>query len=124
MFILTYSHNYSHSFTHTHTHTPLQAALKAAKQELDQLKSALRERNKELQKFEQERRSHEKEKVNASLKIKELEHKIAKFHKDSKDAAQKVRISSTVVVSCPWTHISCIGMHEMVLQMKLMYMYM
>ena len=68
-----------------------QAALSSAKQELDELKSVLRERNKELQKFEQERRSHEKEKVDASLKIKELEHKIAKFHKDSRDAAQRVR---------------------------------
>ena len=29
--------------------------------------------------------------MDASLKVKELEHKIAKFHKDSKDAAQKVR---------------------------------
>ena len=80
--------------THTHTITPhIQTALQAAKQELDHLKLALRERNKELQKFEQERRSHEKEKVDASLKIKELEHKIAKFHKDSKDAAQKVSSS-------------------------------
>ena len=59
---------------------------------MDKLKSALRERNKELQKFEQERRNHEKEKVDASLKIKELEHKIAKFHKDSRDAAQRVNI--------------------------------
>ena len=86
----------------THHHTS-QAALNAAKHELDQLKSALRERNKELQKFEQERRSHEKEKADASLKIKELEHKIAKFHKDSKDAAQKVR--KVVVVSRPCTHL-------------------
>ena len=81
-------------YMHTHLlSSTSQAALKAAKQELDQLKSALRERNKELQKFEQERRSHEKKKVDASLKIKELEHKIAKFHKDSKDAAQKVWVA-------------------------------
>ena len=87
-YVLSKLHNVIYTQT-THCYI-LQAALKAAKQELDQLKSALRERNKELQKFEQERRSHEKEKVDASLKIKELEHKIAKFHKDSKDAAQKV----------------------------------
>lgn len=87
------AHAYMYMYIHTTDHHTVQAALKAAKQELDQLKSALRERNKELQKFEQERRSHEKEKVDASLKIKELEHKIAKFHKDSKDAAHKVRES-------------------------------
>lgn len=103
--------------TYATDHHTFQAALKAAKHELDQLKSALRERNKELQKFEQERRSHEKEKVDASLKIKELEHKIAKFHKDSKDAAQKVRESDVAVVSCPCMQLQDIngvklGNHE------------
>lgn len=62
------------------------------KQELEEQKTALRERNKELQKYEQQRRSHEKEKVDSSLKVKELEHKIAKFHKDSRDAAHRVRL--------------------------------
>ena len=51
---------------HTHTHT------------------------QELQKCEQEKRAHDKEKIECSLKVKELEHKIAKFHKDSRDAAQRV----------------------------------
>ena len=101
----------------------LQEQLQAAKQELEKLKSALRERNKvhvdtcyvvqtlnhcththtythththtrthtqELQKCEQEKRAHDKEKIECSLKVKELEHKIAKFHKDSRDAAQRV----------------------------------
>lgn len=89
---------------HTHTHmllhsfmtnllfnlTFFQASLDSVKQELEEQKAALRERNKELQKYEQQKRAHEKEKVDCSLKMKELEHKIAKFHKDSRDAAQRV----------------------------------
>ena len=44
-----------------------------------------------MQKHEAERRKHEKEKAECHLKTKELEHKIAKFHKDGREAAQRVR---------------------------------
>ena len=58
--------------------------------ELDALKAALREQNKELQKREAERKALEKEKVEGALRVKEVEHKIAKFHKDSREATQRV----------------------------------
>ena len=44
----------------------------------------------ELQRCESERRGREKERTECSLRIKELEHKIAKFIKDSREATQKV----------------------------------
>ena len=69
---------------------PIQSVLQSAKKELDEQKSALRERNKEIQKYEQERRKQEKEKVECGLKMKELEHKIGKFNKDSREAGQRV----------------------------------
>lgn len=69
---------------------PSQVELQAAKKALDEAKAVLRERNKELQKFEQEKKKHEKAKVDWALEIKELEHSISKFHKESRDAAQKV----------------------------------
>lgn len=70
----------------------LQAELQAAKQALDKQKAIVREKNKELQKCEQERKRKEKEKVECSLQIKEVDHNITRFHKDSRDAAQKVRV--------------------------------
>ncbi len=75
--------------------TDSQSSLEAGKKELDEQKVALRERNKELSRCEQERKEREKEKVSCALKIKELEHKITKFHKDSRDAAQRVRAPIT-----------------------------
>ncbi len=74
--------------------TDSQSSLEAGKKELDEQKVALRERNKELSRCEQERKEREKEKVSCALKIKELEHKITKFHKDSRDAAQRVMAKS------------------------------
>ena len=68
--------------------------LQAAKQALEKHKAILREKNKELQKCEQEKKRKEKEKVECSLKIKEVEHNITRFHKDSRDAAQKVLLGS------------------------------
>lgn len=64
--------------------------LQAAKQGLDEEKTVLRERSKELQKYEHERKRREKEKTECALKVKECEHNIAKFHKDSQDAAKRV----------------------------------
>lgn len=75
---------------HTETSQSAKEALKAAKVELDALKAALREQNKELQKREAERKALEKEKVEGALRVKEVEHKIAKFHKDSREATQRV----------------------------------
>ncbi len=91
-------------------------AVRAAKEELEKEKAALRERNKvtlppslpypfsetnhtyilslqELQKFEANRRAREKERAECSLRLKEQEHRITKFTKDSRDAAHKVRPS-------------------------------
>jgi len=64
--------------------------LEAAKKALDKQKAILQEKNKELQKCEQERKKHEKEKVEHALKIKDLQHYIEKFHKDSRDAGHMV----------------------------------
>lgn len=50
----------------------------------------MKERNKELQRYEAERREHEKEKAEHLLATKELEHKVAKFHKDSREASAMV----------------------------------
>ena len=47
-------------------------------------------RPQELQRCDSERRGKEKERTECSLQIKELEHKIAKFLKDSRDATNKV----------------------------------
>ncbi len=69
----------------------LQTELQVAKKALDEQKAVLREKNKELQKCEQERKKREKEKVECSLRIKELEHNISKLNKDSRDAAHRVR---------------------------------
>lgn len=73
----------------------VQSVLQSAKHELDKQRSALRERNKEIQKYEQERHKREKEKVECGLKMKELEHKISKFNKDSRDAGQRVSVTLT-----------------------------
>ena len=64
--------------------------LEEATKVLEEEKAVLRERNKELQKYEHERKKREKEKTECGLKLKELEHSIAKFHKDSQDAARRV----------------------------------
>ena len=44
----------------------------------------------EHQKYVSDRRNLEKEKAECMLRMKELEHKIAKFNKDTREAAQKV----------------------------------
>ncbi len=74
-----------------------QTELQDAKKSLDEQKSVLRERNKELQKFEQKRKSLEREKSGCLIKIKEIEHSISKLHKDSRDATQRVRSESVTL---------------------------
>jgi len=40
--------------------------------------------------------------VECSLKVKELDHKIAKFHKDSRDAAQRVSVFNCSFRDCTY----------------------
>ena len=49
-----------------------------------------KERNKELQRCEAERREQEREKAGQLLAVKEVEHRVAKFQKHSREAASKV----------------------------------
>ena len=68
----------------------LQRSLQEAQGKLEELRKLVKERNKELQRYEAERREHEKEKAEHLLATKELEHKVAKFHKDSREASATV----------------------------------
>ena len=61
------------------------------REKLDEQKAAMKACSLELQLKEVEKREREKEKVEWVLAVKELEHKIAKFHKDGMVAASKVR---------------------------------
>ena len=45
-----------------------------------------------------ERQTYQKEKSGAHLELKESEHQIAKFQKDSKEAASKVCIFSSICI--------------------------
>ena len=75
----------------------LQAVLQGARGRLDDQKSAARERNKELQRCDSERREREKEKAGQMLAVKEVEHRLAKFQKNSRDAAAKVCLSTAFI---------------------------
>ena len=61
-----------------------------ARGKLNEHKAVARERSKEMQRHEARRRELEKEKAESLLGMKEVEHRVAKFHKDSREAAAKV----------------------------------
>ena len=61
----------------------------------------MRERNKELQQYEARRREQEREKAEWLLATKEVEHRVAKFHKDSRDAAARVSAESAALNLLP-----------------------
>ena len=75
----------------------MQEALQQARDELDEQKAIMRERSKELQQFEARRREREREKAEWVLATKEVEHRVSKFHKDSRDAAAKVGAESVTL---------------------------
>lgn len=67
-----------------------QYELQEARKVLDEFKGILREKNKELQKYEQDKKRLEKQNMTCLIEIKDLEHKIANIQKDSRDAIHKV----------------------------------
>ena len=68
----------------------MQASLQEARARLEDVRGAARERNKELQRYDAERRGREKEKAGHVLAAKEVEHRVTKFQKHSREAAAKV----------------------------------
>ena len=64
--------------------------MQGARIRLEEQKKVVKERHKELQRYEAERHDHEKEKAEHLLAMKEVEHRVTKFHKDSREAAAKV----------------------------------
>ena len=68
-----------------------QDAVKEAKKELDGQKAILKECNADIQSRIGEQRDLMKEDQDTQLQIKEMEHTMAKYQRDSKDAANKVQ---------------------------------
>ncbi|XP_072023463.1 LOW QUALITY PROTEIN: structural maintenance of chromosomes protein 2-like [Amphiura filiformis] len=66
------------------------ATVKVAKKDLDAQKTTLKERNADIQSRIGEQRDLMKEDQDIQLQIKEMEHTMAKYQRDSKDAANKV----------------------------------
>ena len=69
-----------------------QRELREAGQALDEFKAAMREKNRELQKCEQDKKGFEKQNMMCLIKIKDLEHNLAKIQKDHQDAVHKVSL--------------------------------
>ncbi|CAI8055740.1 Structural maintenance of chromosomes protein 2 [Geodia barretti] len=72
------------------TESETQASLQEARGRLEDEREAARERNKELQRYDAERREREKEKAGHVLAAKEVEHRVTKFQKHTREAAAKV----------------------------------
>lgn len=64
--------------------------MQEARNKLDDEKKAAKERHKELQRYETEKRELEKVKAGQMLAMKEVEHRVARFHKHSQEATAKV----------------------------------
>ena len=98
-----------------HKHTPLtgeavldsgcvcvclvQEAVQLARNQLEEQKAIMLERNRELHRWEAERREHEKEKCDHLLVMKEVEHQMNKFNKDNREAASRVIVCLSVSLS-------------------------
>ncbi|KAK3612696.1 hypothetical protein CHS0354_042222 [Potamilus streckersoni] len=65
-------------------------AVKEAQSEVNKQKELLKACNKDIHQKVTEQRNLQKESHNAEITLQELDHKIAKFQKDSKDAAKQV----------------------------------
>ncbi len=66
--------------------------VKEAQKELNKQKETLKACNQDINEKIKEQRGLQKEAQEADLKIKELDHKVAKCNKDSKDAAKTVSV--------------------------------
>lgn len=78
---------------------PFQKSVAEAKKALNDQKEILKGRNVDIQTKVGERQALCKEDQEIQLKIKEMEHEISKFQRDSKDASNKV---SMLYRNVPW----------------------
>ena len=78
----------------------MQASLQEARGRLEDEREAARERNKELQRYDAERRGREKEKAGHVLAAKEVEHRVTKFQKHTREAAAKVHTHTHTHTHC------------------------
>ena len=68
----------------------IQKAVSETKKDLERQKDLLKERNQDIQSKLGEKNQLGREDQEIQLEMKELEHQMAKFQRDSKDAANKV----------------------------------
>lgn len=86
-----------------------QSTLLETKKSLDEYKAILRERTRELQKYEQQRKQLEKQKTNCSIEIKEVTHNIDRVQKDGRDAVHKVCIKNITYQNLFRVNIKLLG---------------